>query len=64
MEQTLTYYTKKRELDMLPVWFFIVLIVLIGYMLFITRPNEDSFMMISKNHIRKLQFWINRSDKS
>ena len=49
---------------MLPVWFFIVLIVLIGYMLFITRPNEDSFMMISKNHIRKLQFWINRSNKN
>ena len=43
---------------MLPLWFFIILILLICYLLFITRPNEDSFFMISKSHLKKVQYWI------
>ena len=47
---------------MFPVWFFIVLIVLIGYLLYITRPSEESITVIGKNQIRKMQEnWFRRS---
>jgi hypothetical protein len=45
---------------MFPVWFFIVLLAIIGYLLYITRPSEDNFAMMSKNQIRKLQYWLRR----
>lgn len=43
---------------MFPVWFFLLLIGIIGYLLYLTRPNEDSFVMISKNGIRKMHGWL------
>jgi hypothetical protein len=43
---------------MLPVWFFITLIVLICYLLYITRTNEDNFIIMSRNQVKKLQYWI------
>jgi hypothetical protein len=45
-----------KEIDvMFPVWFFIVLVVLIGYLLYITRPSEESITVIGKNQFRKIQ---------
>jgi len=41
---------------MFPMWFFIVLIVLICSLLFITRTTEESFVMMSKNSLKKLGF--------
>ena len=44
---------------MFPVWFFIILLLLICYLLFITRPSEETFVVMSKNQIRKMQqFWL------
>lgn len=45
---------------MFPMWFFIVLLAVIGYLLYITRPSEDNFADISKNGFRKLQYWFRR----
>jgi ribose/xylose/arabinose/galactoside ABC-type transport system permease subunit len=52
-----------KEIEvMFPVWFFIVLVVLIGYLLYITRPSEESISVIGKNQFRKLQQnWFRRS---
>ncbi|WP_165871365.1 hypothetical protein [Flaviaesturariibacter flavus] len=47
---------------MFPVWFFILLLVLISYLLYITRPTEDSIVVQGKNHLRRLQeAWFRRS---
>jgi len=43
---------------MFPLWFFIVLITVICYLLYITRTTEETFIMISKNHLKKIQYWI------
>jgi hypothetical protein len=43
---------------MLPVWFFLVLIFLICYLLYITRTTEDTLMMMSRDKIKKVQFWM------
>ena len=43
---------------MFPMWFFIVLIVLIGYLLYITRPSEESFGVMCKNRLDKVNYWI------
>lgn len=43
---------------MLPVWFFIVLIVLIGYLLYITRTTEDTLLTMSKAQMKKVQYWM------
>lgn len=43
---------------MLPVWFFITLIVLICYLLYITRTTEDSLMIMGRNQVKKLQYWF------
>ena len=43
---------------MVPMWFFIVLITLICYLLYITRTTEESFLMMSRNHLKKFQYWI------
>jgi hypothetical protein len=45
---------------MLPVWFFIVLILSIFYLLYITRTTEENIVMISKNQLRRIQFWFRR----
>jgi ribose/xylose/arabinose/galactoside ABC-type transport system permease subunit len=50
------FYKKIRV--MLPVWFFIVLILLICYLLYVTRTTEENFLMMSRNHFRKIQFWV------
>ncbi len=43
---------------MLPVWFFIVLICGICYLLYITRTTEEDIMMISKNQLKRIHFWM------
>lgn len=43
---------------MLPMWFFIILICVIFCLLYITRTTEENLMMMSKNHLRKFQYWI------
>lgn len=43
---------------MFPMWFFMVLIAIICYLLYLTRTTEDTFIMMSKNHLKKFQYWI------
>jgi hypothetical protein len=43
---------------MFPVWFFIILIVVIGYLLYVTRTTEDNFIMICKNHGKRIHCWL------
>jgi len=43
---------------MFPVWFFIVLIVLICYLLYLTRTTEETFMMMSKSRLKRFQYWM------
>ncbi len=43
---------------MLPVWFFITLIVVIAYLLYVTRTTEDNIVVIGKNKVKKLQYWM------
>ena len=56
LERCLKIIFKKQ--DMFPVWFFIVLIFIICYLLYITRPSEETLIVMSKNRIRKMQFWL------
>lgn len=48
---------------MFPVWFFIVLILLICYLLYVTRTTEENFLNISRNHIKKFQYWMKGSSE-
>lgn len=43
---------------MFPVWFFITLIILICYLLYLTRTTDDNFLMICKNQGKKIQLWL------
>jgi hypothetical protein len=43
---------------MFPVWFFIVLIVVICYLLYLTRTTEETFVNMSKDRIRRFQYWM------
>lgn len=45
---------------MFPVWFFILLILVISYLLYITRPTEDSIVVLGRNQLRKLQYWLRK----
>lgn len=47
---------------MLPLWFFVVLVVVIAYLLFITRPGEENISVISRNHWRKFQNLMKGND--
>ncbi|MGN6164420.1 MAG: hypothetical protein ACTHOF_07760, partial [Flavisolibacter sp.] len=49
---------KGKSEVMFPVWFFIVLILLICYLLYLTRTTEETLANMSKNHIRKFQYWM------
>lgn len=42
---------------MLPVWFFVVLIVGICYLLYLTRTTEEDIVKMSKTRIKSLQYW-------
>jgi hypothetical protein len=42
---------------MFPMWFFIVLITIICYLLYITRTTEETLIMMSKNRLKKFQYW-------
>ncbi|HEX8313545.1 MAG TPA: hypothetical protein VF609_01050 [Flavisolibacter sp.] len=44
--------------DMLPVWFFLVLIAVICYLFYITRTTEEDIVMMSKNQLKRLQYWV------
>jgi hypothetical protein len=43
---------------MFPMWFFILLVILICYLLIITRPSEESILVSSRHQLRRIQFWI------
>lgn len=43
---------------MFPVWFFILLISVICYLLYITRTTEEDILVMSKNHLKRLQYWM------
>jgi len=43
---------------MFPLWFFIVLITIICYLLYITRTTEETLIMMSKNRLKRFQYWI------
>jgi hypothetical protein len=46
---------------MFPVWFFILVISAICYLLYITRTTEEDILMMSKNQLKRLQFWMKDS---
>jgi hypothetical protein len=48
---------------MLPVWFFITLIVVIAYLLYVTRTTEDNIIVMSKNQVKRLQYWMKESGR-
>jgi hypothetical protein len=50
--------------DMLPVWFFLVLIVGICYLLYITRTTEEDIVVMSKNQIKRLHYWMRENAPS
>ena len=39
-------------------WFFMVLIGIICYLLYLTRTTDETFIMMSKNRLKKFQYWI------
>ena len=43
---------------MFPLWFFIVLILVICYLLYITRTTEENFVGMSRNHWKRFQLWV------
>jgi hypothetical protein len=43
---------------MVPMWFFIVLIAVICYLLYLTRTTEETLLMMSRNHLKRIQYWI------
>lgn len=43
---------------MFPVWFFILLISVIFYLLYITRTTEEDILAMSKNHLKRIQYWV------
>lgn len=49
---------------MLPVWFFLVLIAVICYLLYITRTTEEDIVMMSKNQLKRLQYWVRENAPS
>ena len=42
---------------MFPVWFFILLIAVICYLLYVTRTTEEDILMMSRNQLKRMQFW-------
>lgn len=46
---------------MFPVWFFITLICVICYLLYITRTTDEDILMMSKNQLKRLQYWVKES---
>jgi hypothetical protein len=49
---------------MLPVWFFLVLISGICYLLYITRATDEDILMIGKNQLKRLQYWVKENAPS
>jgi hypothetical protein len=45
---------------MFPMWFFIILILAICYLLYLTRRTEEDLVMISRDRLKKLQVWFKR----
>lgn len=44
---------------MFPMWFFIVLIVLICYLLYATRTSQKDLKALSENQAKQLQYLAN-----
>lgn len=47
-----------KEVIMFPVWFFILMILVICYLLYVTRTTEEDILMISKNQWKRMQYWM------
>lgn len=43
---------------MFPLWFFIVLMITICYLLYLTRTTEETFSILSKKRLQKIQYWV------
>jgi len=43
---------------MFPVWFFIILMIVICYLLYITRTTEEDILVMSKNQLKRMQYWV------
>jgi hypothetical protein len=54
LERSLDFIRKSEV--MFPMWFFMVLIVVICYLFYLTRTTEESFIAMSRNHFKKFQF--------
>ncbi len=48
---------------MIPVWFFVLLIILICYLLYITRTNEESLYLTGRNQLRRLHYWFRNRNR-
>jgi hypothetical protein len=49
---------------MLPVWLFMVLIVLICCLLYISMATDDNLFIISKNKFKKIQYRMEDSPEN
>jgi hypothetical protein len=43
---------------MFPLWFFLVLMGVICYLLYVTRTTEETFLHMSRNQLKKFQYWM------
>ncbi len=47
---------------MFPVWFFVLLILLICYLLYVTRTTEEDILVMSKTQLKRLEYWMKRQE--
>jgi hypothetical protein len=62
MEQCLEHSYKIEA--MFPVWFFILMICVICYLLYITRTTEEDILMMSKNQLKRVQYWVKENGQA
>jgi hypothetical protein len=48
---------KANQDVMIPMWFFIALIVLICYLLYVTRTTEETIVTMSRERLKRFQYW-------
>ena len=49
---------------MFPVWFFVLMICAICYLLYITRTTEEDILVMSKNQLKRLQYWMKENGQA
>jgi hypothetical protein len=57
-------FYEEKKVFMFPVWFFMILIGAICYLLYITRTTDEDILAISKNQLKRLQYWMRESTPS